>query len=47
MLLSEKGTYAVPNARTLVGFGGVRYYTFAYSDVQWDAYCAEKENTEG
>lgn len=34
-LLSEKGDYAVKNARSLVGFGGVRYYTFAYSDQEW------------
>lgn len=36
LLLSAKGDYAVKNALPLVGFGGVRYYTFQYTDIQWD-----------
>lgn len=35
VLLSEKGDYAVKNYRDLVAFGGIRYYTFSYTDIQW------------
>lgn len=35
LLLSEKGDYAVKNQLPLVGFGGIRYYTFAYTDAEW------------
>ncbi len=37
LLLSEKGDYAVKNALPLVGFGGLRYYTFQYTDIQWSS----------
>lgn len=36
-LVSEQGDYAVKNDLPLVGFGGVRYYTFAYTDIEWNA----------
>ena len=35
-LLSEKGDFAVKNARSLIGFGGLRYYHFAYTDNGWN-----------
>ena len=35
VLLSEKGAYALANYHSLLGFGGIRYYTFQYSDIQW------------
>lgn len=42
LLLSKKGNYALNNSMALVGFGGVRYYTFAYTDIQWAAGGAEE-----
>lgn len=36
LLLSERGDYAVKTYRDLVGFGGIRYFTFTCSDMEWD-----------
>ncbi len=42
-LLSEKGNYAVNNPLPLVGFGGVRYYTFTCTDAQWNTQAHDTE----
>ena len=36
VLLSEKGSFALANYHSLLGFGGIRYYTFQFSDTQWN-----------
>jgi hypothetical protein len=28
-----------------MGFGGVKYYTYEYSDAEWDAFVAEQGGT--
>ena len=34
-LVSQKGDYAVTGYVDMVGFGGIRYYTFNYDDTAW------------
>ena len=34
-LVSQKGDYAVTGYVDMVGFGGIRYYTFNYNDTEW------------
>lgn len=35
LLVSQKGDYAVKEYIDLVGFGGIQFYTYEYSDAQW------------
>ncbi len=34
-LVSQKGDYAVQQYIDLIGFGGIQFYTYNYSDAQW------------
>ncbi|MBQ1712436.1 MAG: hypothetical protein II024_04335, partial [Firmicutes bacterium] len=37
MLMSQKGDYAVQEYVDLVGFGGLAFYTYNYTDEEWAA----------
>ena len=35
VLMSQKGDYAVQSYLDLVGFGGIQFYTYNYTDAEW------------
>lgn len=35
-LVSQKGDYAVSQYLDLIGFGGLRFYTYKYDDAEWE-----------
>jgi ABC-type oligopeptide transport system substrate-binding subunit len=35
VLLSQQGDYAVKSYLDLIGFGGIQFYTYNYTDAQW------------
>ena len=35
-LISQKGDYAITQYIDLIGFGGIQFYTFKYSDEEWE-----------
>ena len=35
-LISQKGDYAITQYIDLIGFGGLQFYTFKYSDEEWE-----------
>jgi len=37
LLVSKKGDYAVQEYLDTIGFGGIQFYTFNYTDAQWAA----------
>lgn len=39
-LVSQKGDYAVQTYVDLIAFGGLEFYTYDYTDAEWDAYVA-------
>ena len=39
-LVSQKGDYAVQTYVDLIAFGGLTFYTYDYTDAEWDAYVA-------
>ena len=39
-LVSQKGDYAVTQYVDLIGFAGVQFYTYNYTDAQWAEVCA-------
>jgi hypothetical protein len=41
---SQKVNNATDEYIQLVGFGGIRYLTYNYTDEEWEAYCAENNN---
>ncbi|MBQ7655675.1 MAG: hypothetical protein IJS41_04110 [Clostridia bacterium] len=42
-LVSQKGDYAVDNYLTIIGFGGLEFYTFNYDDAEWAEYIANNQ----
>ena len=42
-LVSQKGDYAVDNYLTIIGFGGLEFYTFNYDDAAWAEYIANNQ----
>lgn len=39
-LISQKGDYAVQQYVDLISFGGVQFYTYNYTDAEWDTFAA-------
>ena len=37
VLLSQQGDYAVKSYLDLIGFGGIQFYTYKYTDAEWEA----------
>lgn len=42
-LLSYKHEYITREYNTFMGYGGVRYMTYNYTDSEWEEYCANNE----
>ena len=40
-LLSQKIAYPTYEEVFEVGFGGIRFMTFNFTDAEWDQYCAD------
>ena len=43
-MVSQKGDYPVSDYIDLVGFGGIKYYTYDYDDIAWKAYMTDVTN---
>ncbi len=41
VLLSQKGQFPLEEYRERFGFGGLRYYTYTYSDAEWNEVCKD------
>lgn len=41
VLLSQRGRFPLEEYREGIGFGGLRYYTYAYSDEEWKDVCKD------
>ncbi|MCQ2799131.1 MAG: ABC transporter substrate-binding protein [Bacilli bacterium] len=42
-LLSYRVNYATLNYNTFMGYGGIKYMTYNYTDAEWEAYCKNNE----
>ena len=43
-LISFKVDYVTYDYNTFLGYGGVRYMTYNYTDAEWAEYCEEQNN---